>query len=108
VNLKLEMLRSVMVILIGLAILCALGVLSGCGTVVNGAVAADEANIASNQVQVGKNAMNAKTFALCMTPVFDLNNATQGYRDAVKAACVPSGSAIGTSVIIDATGTPTK
>lgn len=82
--------------------------MAGCGTAVNGTVAAYEQNVAANQVQVGKNALNAKQFAVCMTPIFDLLNATPEQRAMIRAACVPAGAATDTQTTVDAMGNVTS
>lgn len=64
--------------------------LSGCGTAINTAVAGYESNIATNEIQAGQNILNAKIFALCLTPFRDIVNASFEARQAIQAACIPS------------------
>ena len=82
--------------------------LSGCGTAVNGTISAYENNVATNQISAGQNVLKAKIFALCMTPVYDLANATAEQRAAIKAGCVPSDSATQSGAVVDAMGSVTS
>ena len=64
--------------------------LCGCGTVANTAVAGYESNIATNQIAAGQNILNAKVFALCMTPWYDIVQSPVAYQQGIEKLCVKS------------------
>jgi hypothetical protein len=64
--------------------------LTGCGTVANTAIAGYESNIATNQIAAGQNVLNAKVFALCMTPWYDIVQSPVQYQQGIEKMCVKS------------------
>ena len=77
--------------------------LTGCGTVVNTAVAGYEQNIATNAVQSEKNQANAATFILCRTPMFVLPYLTTAQRKGIQALCVATDANTETAGMVNTT-----
>ena len=91
-------------------ILCliACAALTGCGTVANTAVAGYESNIATNQIAAGQNILNAKVFALCMTPWYDIVQSPVQYQQGIEKMCVKSSATTNAVTMIQAAQAASK
>jgi uncharacterized protein YceK len=77
--------------------------LTGCGTVVNGYVAAAESNIATDALKAELNQANAATFTACQTPLYVLPYLTGSQRSGFKALCVPTDANVETGNMVNTT-----